>query len=90
MYHLNFGGFIIDTPGIREFGLIDFNKEEVAERFPELRKYMHQCRYNNCTHTHEPGCAVKKALEEGLISRRRYNSYLRIYNDDDWYKKEWR
>ncbi len=89
MYHLNFGGFIIDTPGIREFGLIDFNKEEVAERFPELRRYMHQCRYNNCTHTHEPGCAVKKALEEGLISHKRYNSYLRIYNDDDWYKKDW-
>ncbi len=89
MYFLSFGGNIIDTPGIKEFGLIDFDKVEVAERFPEMRRYMHECQYHNCTHTHEPGCAVKQALEENLINRDRYDSYLRIFNDDDWQKKEW-
>ena len=84
MYHLSFGGYIIDTPGIREFGLIDFDRQEVAERFPELRRYMHQCKYSNCTHTHEPGCAVKQALDNGEISTRRYDSYLRIFYNDDW------
>ena len=84
MHALSSGGFVIDTPGIREFGLVDFNRQEVAERFPEMRKYMHKCKYHNCTHTHEPGCAVKKALEEGLISPLRYESYLRIYYNDDW------
>jgi ribosome biogenesis GTPase len=84
MHPLSFGGYIIDTPGIREFGLIDFDRTEVAERFPEMRRYMNQCRYNNCTHTHEPGCAVKQALEEGLISSKRYDSYLRIFYNDDW------
>jgi len=84
MHPLGFGGFIIDTPGIREFGLIDFDRGEVAERFPELRRYMHDCKYNNCTHTHEPGCAVKKALEDGKISPKRYESYLKIFYNDDW------
>lgn len=84
MHPLSFGGYIIDTPGIREFGLIDFERVEVAERFPEMRRYMHQCRYNNCTHTHEPGCAVKEALDNGEISTGRYESYLRIFYNDDW------
>jgi ribosome biogenesis GTPase len=84
MHSLSFGGYIIDTPGIREFGLIDFNRGEVAERFPEMRRYMHQCRYSNCTHTHEPDCAVKNALNEGLISPQRYDSYLKIFYNDDW------
>ena len=84
MHPLSFGGYIIDTPGIREFGLIDFDRKEVAERFPEMRRYMHQCRYSNCTHTHEPGCAVKEALGNGLISPRRYDSYLRIFHHEDW------
>jgi ribosome biogenesis GTPase len=84
MHALSFGGYIIDTPGIREFGLIDFDRGEVAERFPELRRYMHQCKYGNCTHTHEPGCAVKEALENGMISPKRYDSYLRIFFNDDW------
>jgi ribosome biogenesis GTPase len=87
MHPLSFGGFIIDTPGIREFGLIDFDRQEVAERFPELRRFMHHCRYRNCTHTHEPGCAVKLALEEGKISQQRYDSYLRIFYNDDWDKE---
>jgi ribosome biogenesis GTPase len=84
MHSLSFGGYIIDTPGIREFGLIDFHRKEVAERFPEMRRYMHQCRYSNCTHTHEPGCAVKIALDEGKISPLRYDSYLRIFYGDEW------
>jgi ribosome biogenesis GTPase len=84
MHALSFGGYIIDTPGIREFGLVDFDRQEVSERFPEMRKLMLECRYNNCTHTHEPGCAVKQAVENGSISPRRYESYLRIFHNDDW------
>jgi ribosome biogenesis GTPase len=89
MHPLSFGGYIIDTPGIREFGLVDFRKEEVAERFPEMRRYMHQCRYSNCTHVHEPKCAVKEAVEDGKIPASRYNSYLRIYSDDYLEKEAW-
>ncbi len=88
MHPLSFGGFIIDTPGIREFGLVDFKKEEIAERFPEMRRYMHSCQFNNCTHIHEPKCAVKEAVENGDIPQSRYNSYLRIYNDDYFEKDE--
>lgn len=82
MYELDFGGFIIDTPGIKEFGLIDFNKEEIAERFPEMRKLMPNCKYNNCTHIHEPDCAVLKAFSNGSLSKSRYENYLNIFNDD--------
>ena len=88
MHALSFGGFIIDTPGIREFGLMDFRKEEIAERFPEMRRYMHSCQFNNCTHIHEPKCAVKEAVENGNIPKTRYNSYIRIYNDDYLEKDE--
>ena len=89
MHHLSFGGFVIDTPGIKEFGLVDFRKEEIAERFPEMRRYMHDCQFNNCTHIHEPKCAVKDAVDKGDIPLSRYNSYLRIYNDDYLEKDEW-
>jgi ribosome biogenesis GTPase / thiamine phosphate phosphatase len=89
MHPLSFGGFIIDTPGIREFGLVEFRREEIAERFPEMRQFMHDCRFNNCTHIHEPGCAVKTAVENGLIALSRYESYLRIYNDDYLEKELW-
>lgn len=89
MHQLSFGGFIIDTPGIREFGLVEFRREEIAERFPEMRRYMHDCRFNNCTHIHEPGCAVKEAISNGLIAPSRYESYLRIYNDDYLEKEMW-
>ncbi len=82
LLELSSGGYIIDTPGIREFGLIDFKKEEVAERFPEMRALMHQCQFHNCTHVHEPRCAVKKALEEGKIDAGRYRNYLRILQGD--------
>ena len=81
MFELNNGGFIIDTPGIREFGLIDFEKTEIPRCFPEMDRLLPLCRYSNCTHTHEPGCAVKDALETGTVSKMRYNSYLSILND---------
>ncbi len=89
MHELSFGGFVIDTPGIKEFGLRDFIKEEVAERFPEFREIMWDCKFSNCTHVHEPGCAVKEALKEGKISQSRYNNYLRILKDDYFDDKEW-
>ncbi len=88
MHPLAFGGFLIDTPGIKEFGLTDFNRKEIAERFPEMRKYMHQCKFHNCTHTHEPGCAVIEAIEEGKINLKRYENYLSILSDDYWEKTE--
>lgn len=90
MISLDSGGFIIDTPGIREFGLTDFKKEEVAERFPEFRALMHQCQFANCTHTHEPKCAVKNALQKGEIHPSRYNNYLSIFNDEDFDEIDWR
>lgn len=89
MHPLSFGGFIIDTPGIREFGLVEFRKEEIAERFPEMRNLMHKCQFNNCTHIHEPNCAVKAALENGEFPITRYRSYLKIVNDDYLEKELW-
>ena len=84
MHKLSFGGFLIDTPGIKEFGLTDFDKGEVAERFPEMRALMHRCKYNNCTHTNEPGCAVIRAKDEGMIHPSRYANYLSIFYGNDW------
>lgn len=82
-------GHIIDTPGVKGFGTIDFEKSEVAHYFPEIFKISKECKYNNCTHTHEPGCAVREAVEGNLISQSRYNSYLSIMEDDspDKYRK---
>ncbi|MDO4320452.1 MAG: ribosome small subunit-dependent GTPase A [Bacteroidales bacterium] len=77
------GGAIIDTPGVRGFGTIDFDKYEVAHYFPDLFAVSHDCRFGNCTHTHEPGCAVLAALDEGRIAQSRYNSYLSILEDSD-------
>ncbi len=85
MYTLSGGGYIVDTPGIKEFGLIDFKLEEVAERFPEMRKYMLDCKFNNCTHVHEPDCAVIKAVKDKKISLSRYENYINIL-DDDYFK----
>lgn len=82
MHKLTFGGYIIDTPGIKEFGLTGFDRHEVAERFPEIRKYQQNCKFNNCTHTNEPDCAVKRSLAEGKISAERYKNYLSILSDD--------
>jgi ribosome biogenesis GTPase len=89
MHTLSFGGFIIDTPGIKEFGLTDFDKNEVAERFPEMRTLMHNCRYSDCSHTREPGCAVIKAFEAGEINASRYHNYLNIYYGRDWDEDKW-
>ena len=89
MLDMDFGGNIIDTPGIKEFGLFDFDREEVAERFPEMRARMHECKFHNCTHVHEPKCAVKKAVENGEIDKGRYDNYLSILNDEYFEIKEW-
>ena len=82
MYPLSSGGFIVDTPGLRGFGLVDLEKEEISKYFPEMLRVADNCRFIPCTHTHEPGCAVKQALEEGLISPERYNSYLGMLEED--------
>lgn len=81
MHFFNFGGSVIDTPGIKGFGLVDFEKEEIYHYFPEIFKVSGNCKYNNCSHTHETDCAVKKSVEEGLISETRYRNYLRILKD---------
>ncbi|MBA1340534.1 MAG: putative ribosome biogenesis GTPase RsgA [ANME-2 cluster archaeon] len=78
MFKMSFGGFIIDTPGIKEFGLFDLEKSTLGERYPEMRALMPACRYTNCTHLHEPGCAVKEAVKNGKLSKIRYDGYLRI------------
>ena len=83
MYKLPFGASIIDTPGIKEFGMVQLQKDELSLYFPELRALREECRFNNCTHEHEPGCAVKKALEEGRISPLRYQSYLNILHGEE-------
>ena len=76
------GGAIIDTPGVKAFGTIDFEKAEVAHYFPEIFKISDGCRFNNCTHTHEPGCAVLDAVERGDIAYSRFVSYLSILDED--------
>lgn len=81
MYELAGQGFIVDTPGIKEFGLIDFEKTEIHRCFPEMERLLPFCQYKNCSHTHEPGCAVKAGLETGSVSNLRYNSYISILND---------
>jgi ribosome biogenesis GTPase len=81
MYDLCFGGYIIDTPGIKEFALFDMEKDTLAQRFPEMRAVMHECRFNNCTHTHEPHCAVKDAVNQHLIADWRYENYLNMMDD---------
>ena len=83
MFELPQGGFIIDTPGIRELGVIDIEKQELSHFFPEMRDRMHDCRFHNCRHINEPGCAVLKALENGEIELSRYESYLSIYHGND-------
>lgn len=81
MYELGFGGYIIDTPGIKEFALFDMEKETLAQRFPEMRALMHDCRFNNCTHLHEPHCAIKTAVEQGVIADWRYENYCNMMDD---------
>jgi len=83
MFEVPQGGFIIDMPGIRELGIIDIEKEELGHFFPEMRERMHDCKFNNCQHINEPGCAVLAALERGEIEPTRYDSYLSIYHGND-------
>jgi ribosome biogenesis GTPase len=80
------GGKIIDTPGVKEFGLINIEKEELSQYFPEMRAVMQHCKFNNCLHINEPDCAVKAAVREGVIAEDRYVSYVMIL---DTIEKKW-
>lgn len=83
IFELSFGGFIIDTPGIKSFGLVDIEKDELYHFFPEIFELSDKCKYYNCTHIHEPGCAVIEAVDKGEIAPSRYLSYLSIYDDEN-------
>jgi len=83
MFELSKGGFIIDTPGIKEFGLVDFEQWELCHYFPEMRALFNLCRYDNCTHHNEPGCKVKEEVENGKISILRYHNYLSMLLGED-------
>jgi len=83
MFELPSGGFIIDTPGIRELGIVDIEQAELGGMFPEIRQYRENCRFKNCRHINEPGCAVLAAVESGEIAPSRYDSYLSIYHGND-------
>jgi ribosome biogenesis GTPase len=86
MYELSFGGYIIDTPGIKGFGVLEMEKEEISHYFPEMFRLLDGCQYYNCTHTHEPHCAVKKSVEEGKIALSRYCSYLGLLEGEEKYR----
>jgi len=83
MFQLPFGGYLIDTPGIRELGVFDIEKQDLGRLFPEIRKLMGNCRFHNCRHINEPGCAVLEALDKGELESSRYDSYLSIYHDNE-------
>jgi len=83
MHALSYGGFIVDTPGIKELGLVDMEKEEIGNYFPEMFALKNQCKFNNCVHVNEPNCAVLKAVDNGEIAISRYNSYLGIINGEE-------
>lgn len=89
LHELDFGGYIIDSPGIKELGLVDMKKEEVGHYFPEIRALMQQCKFNNCLHVNEPKCAVIEAVQNDQVSPERYRSYLNILNGDEMDWKEW-
>ena len=78
MFNLPFGGRVIDTPGIRELGLVDIPKQELSHYFPEMRRLINDCQFNNCMHTNEPGCAIKEAVQQEIIHIDRYISYCNI------------
>jgi ribosome biogenesis GTPase len=83
MHQLTYGGFIIDTPGIKELGLVDMEKEELTDYFPEMRALKSDCKFNNCLHVNEPKCAIIKAVEDGKIAPSRYHTYLGIMNGEE-------
>ena len=80
-HHSSLITYLIDTPGIKEFGMVDFTAQELGHFFPEMRNVLHDCRFANCTHRHEPGCAVLQAVDDGRISSERYRNYLSIIED---------
>jgi len=82
-FELSTGGYVIDTPGIKGFGLVDVEKEEIYHFFPEIFKHADDCKFKPCSHTHEPQCAVIDAVERGAIAPERYDSYLKLLEDDD-------
>jgi ribosome biogenesis GTPase len=83
LFPLEFGGSLVDTPGMREFGLWEVQGAELADAFPEMRPYVGRCRFGlDCSHTHEPGCAIKAGVEDGQIAERRYHSYLQMQGRD--------
>ena len=83
MFELDFGGYIIDTPGIKGFGIVDLDKNELSHYFIEMREALQNCKFNNCTHIDEPNCAVKAAVEDGKIAFSRYKNYLSVFFDDE-------
>lgn len=86
MYELDLGGYIIDSPGIKAFGMLDMESWEISHYFPEFFRLSSGCQFNNCTHTHEPGCVVKDSVSNGQISQSRYLSYLSLLNRDEKYR----
>jgi len=83
MHFTDFGARLIDSPGLRSFGMIDIDKEHLAHYFKEMEQFLGECKFNNCVHINEPGCAIKKAIERGDISESRYRNYLMMFNDED-------
>lgn len=89
MFPLSFGGFIIDTPGIKEFGVVGMRQYELSHYFPEMKAVLGNCKFNNCLHVNEPQCAVKAALEEGNIAPFRYENYMNILNSEEMFEKDY-
>jgi len=81
LYDFGGGTYLIDTPGIREFGLWDLDRTSLRDYFPEFEEATELCRFTDCSHVHEPDCEVKRRVEEGTLSRARYDTYVRLYND---------
>lgn len=86
MFEFKGGGYLIDTPGIKEFGILDIEDQELSHYFVEMRQYLGQCKYNNCKHINEPGCVVLEKVEDGYIHPYRYDSYVNIMNEEDDYR----
>lgn len=83
MHPLDFGGYIVDTPGIKGFGMVATDKEDLSHYFLEMRELLHDCKFNNCQHINEPSCAIKEAVESGGIAGSRYRSYIAMHEEDD-------
>lgn len=86
MFEVEPGTYLIDTPGIKELGVVDMKKEEIGHYFPEMRERLNQCRFHNCLHVNEPGCAVQEAVKKGKIALPRYESYLSLLHEEDTYR----